>query len=92
MRINNDLPVFKIKSTNLSFIKIIASNYIESGYIIKKHYSYKKFCFFGKRVFVIEMVKAEKSYRLDIKEALEKEDYREVQRLTEELNKFQNLT
>jgi hypothetical protein len=86
-----NIPKVKFNSNNKVFIEKIFLGYLQEGYIIKKAYTRKKYVIFGSVKYYVEMEIDTIGYEILIKNAMEKEDYLEVDRLKKELELLQLL-
>ena len=74
----------KFDCSNEDFTTIAFLNFIEQGYILKKAYTRKKYFYFGKMRYFVEMELSQLKYKELIQLALDEEDYLEVERLSKE--------
>ncbi len=65
--------------------------FVEEGYILKRAYSRKKYFLFGSIEYFVEMKLSALNYKELITEALDNENYLEVDRLTKEYNSLKQI-
>ena len=66
-------------------------NFLEQGYILKKAYTRKKYFYFGKIRYFVEMEISQLKYKELIQLALDDEDYLEVERLSKEYESLKEI-
>jgi len=86
-----NIPTIKFNSNNKDFIEKMFPGYLQEGYIIKEAYTRKKYIIFGSVRYYVEMELDTIGYEMLIKDAMNKEDYLEVDILKKELELLQSL-
>jgi len=87
----SNIPSVKFNSNSEDIIQNIFLGYIGNGYLLKKAYTKKKYFLFGPIKYYVEMEIGSIGYEILIQNAIESEDYLEVDRLQKELKHKKEL-